>query len=143
VLTRKGLEYDRVELNEAVTAELIDRHGTAEPPLLEDGAHAVAGMRPIAFFLERTVEKPSIFPADAQKRNQAVTLAEFAEQAIGRQLSALRLAHGPRDEAIAELRALGLEPVLLTGDSEAAAREMHAHLAYLRGFYEQVWNRRG
>ena len=106
VLDRKRLDYDRVEVDEAVEGDLQRRHGTAELPLLEDGERAVAGMRPIAFYLERTAGSPSIFPADAQKRNQAVTLAEFAEQAIGTLLGSLERGDRPRDEALAELRAL-------------------------------------
>lgn len=106
VLERKRLGYDRVEVDAAVEAELVRRHGSAELPLLEDGDKAVAGARPVAFYLERTAGSPSIFPADPQKRNQAVTFAEFAEQAIGGALEALDRGERWRGELLAELRAL-------------------------------------
>ena len=93
VLERKRLEYHAVEVDAAVSADLVRRYESADVPLLDDAGHAVAGLRPIAFYLERTAGPPSIFPADPQKRNQAVTFAEFAEQALG---AALR-AKDPRD----------------------------------------------
>jgi RNase adapter protein RapZ len=128
VLDRKRLDYDRVEVDEAVEGDLQRRHGTAELPLLEDGERAVAGMRPIAFYLERTAGSPSIFPADAQKRNQAVTLAEFAEQAIGTLLGSLERGDRPRDEALAELRALGARTrvLFLEASDDALIRRFDA-----------------
>jgi glutathione S-transferase len=105
VLERKRVDYQAVEVDPAVAADLERRYESAEVPLLEEGERAVAGLRPIAFYLERTAGPPSIFPADPQKRNQAVTLAEFAEQALGTAL--LRLGSGERREgALADLRAL-------------------------------------
>jgi len=106
VLERKRLDYDRVETDADVERDLASRHGAADVPLLEEGERAVAGARPIAFYLERTAGGPSIFPSDAQKRNQAVTLAEFAEQAVGAALVAVERADPSRAAALAELRAL-------------------------------------
>ena len=105
VLERKRLEYQGVEVDAAVAADLVRRYESADVPLLDDGGHAVAGLRPIAFYLERTAGPPSIFPADPQKRNQAVTLAEFAEQALGAALRArdardLRALLGQTREAV-------------------------------------------
>ena len=106
VLERKGLAYEPVEVDPVIAAELASRHHeTAALPLLEDGERAVSGARPIAFYLERTYGTPSIFPPDAQKRNQAVTLAEFAEQAMGSLTARLLQGDTPRDELVASLRA--------------------------------------
>src|SRR5262249_35186651 len=70
-----------------------------------DDAHAVAGARAIVFYLERTYGPPSIFPSDPQKRYQAVTLAEFAEQAIGGLIARLLQAGVLRSDVVTELRA--------------------------------------
>lgn len=83
VLEKKRLDYQPIEVDPAVSEDLRRRFESDKPPILEDDAKAVSGARPIAFYLERCFESPSIFPADAQKRNQAATFAEFAEQAIG------------------------------------------------------------
>jgi glutathione S-transferase len=102
VLARKRLEYELAEVDDASARELARRFETSELPLLEENGHAVAGARAIVFYLERTAGPPSVFPADPQKRNQAVTFAEFAEQAIG----PLTATAGDRDSsAMAELRA--------------------------------------
>ena len=71
-------------------------------PLLEDDGQAIVGARAIVSYLERTAGPPSVFPADPQKRNQAVTLAEFAEQVIGPLVAA---AEQGGAEELAELRA--------------------------------------
>jgi glutathione S-transferase len=99
VLERKHLDYERIEVEPSIAAELRRRYETDDVPLLEDHAHAVAGARPIAFYLERTYGPPSIFPSDPQKRNQAVTLAEFAEQAIGMLTARLLLDRAARRSA--------------------------------------------
>jgi glutathione S-transferase len=104
VLEHKRLDYRRIEIDLSVAAELRRRYEIDHVPLLEDGEHAVAGTQPIAFYLERAYGQPSIFPPDPQKRNQAVTLAEFAERAIG-PLSGRLLVSGSRREDLAELRA--------------------------------------
>jgi glutathione S-transferase len=83
-------------------SELTRRFGTVELPLLEEDGRAVAGARAIVFYLERTAGSPSVFPSDPQKRNQAVTFAEFAEQVIGPLTTA---ADGGDPGALAELRA--------------------------------------
>jgi len=105
VLERKRLDYQPIEVEASIAAELRRRYQTDDVPLLEDDAHVVAGMRPIAFYLERTYGPPSIFPSDPQKRNQAVTLAEFAEQAIGTLTARLLQTGSPRDDLVTELRA--------------------------------------
>src|SRR5216684_1822114 len=84
VAARKRLVCEPIEVDEAVAADLRARYQTADVPLLEDGEAAVAGSRAIVSYLERTYGEPSVFPADPQKRNQAVTLAEFGDEAIGR-----------------------------------------------------------
>jgi glutathione S-transferase len=104
VLARKRLDYEAVEADAAILAELEGRFESSELPLLEDGSHAVAGTRPIVFYLERSTGPPSVFPSDPQKRNQAVTFAEFAEQAIGTLTTSLERENENRDDALAELR---------------------------------------
>lgn len=104
VLERKRLDYQPIEVEPSIAADLLRRHETDDVPLLEDDAHAVAGTRPIAFYLERTYGPPSIFPPDPQKRNQAVTLAEFAEQAIRTLTARLLRGDSPRDDLVTELR---------------------------------------
>ena len=104
VLDRKGLDYQPIEPDAKTSAELASRYETDELPLLVDGEVAVAGPTPIAFYLERTYPTPSLFPADPQKRNQAVTLAEFGDQAIGRVTSRLLGGETPREDLVAELR---------------------------------------
>jgi glutathione S-transferase len=74
VVARKGLRARIVEV--APDASLVEDAG---PPLLEGGGGAVAGFRAIASFLERSRPEPSFFPADSRRRNQAGTLAEFAD----------------------------------------------------------------
>ena len=73
-LARKSLTARLVEV--APDAKLVEDVG---PPLLEVAGVPVAGLRPIAFRLERLKPDPSFFPADSRRRNQAGTLAEFAE----------------------------------------------------------------
>ena len=73
-IARKGLVARFVEV--APDARLVEDVG---PPLLEIAGVPVAGFRPIAFRLERAHPEPSFFPADSRRRNQAGTLAEFAE----------------------------------------------------------------
>ena len=102
VLARKRLDHQAVEVDDALGAELARRFETDELPLLEEDGQAVVGARAIAFYLERTAGPPSIFPADAQKRNQAVTLAEFAAQVIGPLAAAAQRCDA---KALAELRA--------------------------------------
>lgn len=104
VLARKGLEAAIVEADAAIEAELRARHGDAVFPLLEDASKAVAGLRPIVSHLERSYGPPSVFPADPQQRNQAATLAEFAEQALEPVVSALEGERGWRGTLLAELR---------------------------------------
>jgi glutathione S-transferase len=104
VLERKGLDYEPIEADAETSADLIRRYETDELPLLVDGDVPVAGPTPIAFYLERTYPPPSLFPADPQKRNQAVTLAEFGDEAIGRLTARLLGGEGPREDLIAELR---------------------------------------
>ena len=71
-------------MDDALEARLAERFGTTEVPLLEEeGGRVLVGARAIVFYLERSAGPPSIFPADPQKRNQAVTFAEFAESVIG------------------------------------------------------------
>jgi glutathione S-transferase len=105
VLERKRLEYQPIEVEASIAADLRRRYDTDDVPLLEDDAHVVAGTRPIAFYLERTYRSPSILPPDPQKRNQAVTLAEFAEQAMGGLTARLLQAGARRDDLVTELRA--------------------------------------
>jgi glutathione S-transferase len=102
VVARKRLDCELAEVDDASASELTRRFGTVELPLLEEDGGAVAGARAIVFYLERTAGPPSVFPSDPQKRNQAVTFAEFAEQVIGPLTTA---AHGGDPGALAELRA--------------------------------------
>jgi len=83
VLARKRLDYELAELDDASAPDVARRFGTLELPLLDDAGQAVAGSRAIVSYLERTAGSPSVFPSDPQKRNQAVTFAEFAERVIG------------------------------------------------------------
>lgn len=106
VLERKHLGCALVEVDEDVAAMLLRRHGGADTPLLEEDGAAVCGLRPIVSYLERTHGPPSVFPADAQKRNQAVTFAEFAERAVGAATARLLAEHSDREPALRELRAL-------------------------------------
>jgi glutathione S-transferase len=101
VLARKGLDHETVDVDDALGAELVRRVGTDELPMLEDEGATVVGARAIVSYLERTAEAPSVFPEDAQKRNQAVTLAEFAERVIGPLAAAVRRGDA---QALAELR---------------------------------------
>lgn len=105
VLARKGLEAVAVAADAAVQATLGSSYGEFELPLLEDAGHVVAGLRPIVSYLERTYGPPSVFPGDPQMRNQAVTLAEFAEQALGPVVYALEHERGWRGTLLADLRA--------------------------------------
>jgi glutathione S-transferase len=105
VIARKRLACDRVEVGDRVAAYLRDRYETDDLPLLEDGDAALAGGRAIVSYLERTYGPPSVFPPDPQKRNQAVTLAEFADEAIGRLIGQRLAGDEPRDAVVAELRA--------------------------------------
>lgn len=116
VLERKRLACAVVEVDAAAAALLLRRHGGADVPLLEEDGSAVAGLVPIVSYLERTHGPPSVFPADAQKRNQAATLAEFAERAIGPVAERLRGAERDRETPLRELR------VLLGQVREAIAR---------------------
>jgi glutathione S-transferase len=102
VLARKRLGCELAEVDNASISELTRRFGTVELPLLEEDGQAVAGARAIVFYLERTAGAPSVFPSDPQKRNQAVTFAEFAEQVIGPLTAA---AGGGDPGALSELRA--------------------------------------
>ena len=105
VVARKRLACETVEVDEAVAADLRRRYETDDLPLVEDGEAAVAGSRAIVSYLERTYGEPSVFPADPQKRNQAVTLAEFGDEAIGRLARRLESGEAPREPLVAELRA--------------------------------------
>jgi glutathione S-transferase len=148
VLERKRLDYQPIEVEPSIAADLRRRYQTDGVPLLEDGAHAVAGTRPIAFYLERTYGPPSIFPADPQKRNQAVTLAEFAEQAIGA-LTARALESGSsHEDSMTELRArLGdLREAIGRRALDSGARHLGdiavaAHLVTCRGIPELEFDR--
>src|SRR5436305_14307975 len=103
VIARKRLAAEAVEVDDGTLADLRRRYETDDLPLLEDGDAAVAGSRAIVSYLERTYGTPSVFPPDPQKRNHAVTLAEFGDEALGR--LALRLAAGeePRGDRVGEL----------------------------------------
>ena len=105
VIARKRLACETIEVDATVAAELQRRYETEDLPLVEDGEAAVAGSRAIVSYLERTYGEPSIFPADPQKRNQAVTLAEFGDEAIGRLTTRLRGGEEPRGPILAEIRA--------------------------------------
>jgi glutathione S-transferase len=105
VIARKRLDCERIEVDDRVLAKLRGRYGTDELPLAEDGDAALAGSRAIVSYLERTYGTPSVFPADPQKRNQAVTLAEFADEAIGRLALRRLAAEEPHEAILTELRA--------------------------------------
>jgi glutathione S-transferase len=101
VLARKRLDHDVVDVDDALRAELVRRVGTDELPVLEDEGGTVIGARAIVSYLERTADAPSVFPEHAQKRNQAVTFAEFAERVIGPLATA---AGCDEAQAVADLR---------------------------------------
>ena len=82
VIRRKRLDATIVA-RDGVRDEIVRLTGEDRVPVLLHGELAVAGSTPIAYYLERTFPDPSIFPADPQKRNQAVTLNEFGDKAIG------------------------------------------------------------
>jgi glutathione S-transferase len=105
VIARKQLACDRIEVDNGVAALLRERYGTDDLPLVEDGDAAVAGVRAIVSYLERTYGPPSVLPPDPQKRNQAVTLAEFADEVIGRIVGRRLAGQQPSDVVVAELRA--------------------------------------
>lgn len=106
VLERKGLAYTELEADDRITGALRLRFGTVELPLLDDGGRVVGGLRAIVSHLERNYGPPSVFPADPQKRNQAVTLAEFAEHALAEAVRRARDPGSGRAVAVAELRVL-------------------------------------
>jgi len=105
VIARKRLSAETIEVDARIAAELRDRYETDDLPIVEDGERAVAGSRAIVSYLERTYGDPSVFPSDPQKRNQAVTLAEFGDEAIGRLTARLATGEEPRAPLVAELRA--------------------------------------
>jgi glutathione S-transferase len=120
ILARKGvIATIRVAEDEPA---LLARFEGADLPLLELEGSAVAGSRSIAFRIERAYPEPSLFPADARRRNQAVTLDEFADHGLGRLAWAL-LGGG------AALAGDGLEP---------ARGERSALVAALRDNLDQV-----
>ena len=96
-IARKGLTARMIDVEP--TARLVEDVG---PPLLEVADAPVAGFRAIAFRLERLHPDPSFFPADSRRRNQAGTLAEFAECVLVPLLE--RAAADPRAD-LDELRA--------------------------------------
>src|SRR5438128_1733594 len=105
VIARKRLACEVIEVDDAIAADLRRRYETDDLPLVEDGDAAVAGTKAIVSYLERTYGEPSVFPADPQKRNQAVTLAEFGDEAIGRLAERLAAGEEPRAPLLSELRA--------------------------------------
>lgn len=111
LLRRKGLAFEAREATQG-DAQWRERSEGAEPPILVEGEReegterVLAGATAIAFYLERRHPSPSLFPADPQQRNQAVTLAEFAENAIGALAAELACAteSARRAGLVAELR---------------------------------------
>lgn len=114
ILARKGIRATvRVPEDQA---GLRARFDDADLPIVDFGDAAIAGSRAIAFHVERRIAEPSLFPADARRRNQAVTLDEFADHGLGRIAWALlggttelggdgfEPARGERATWIAELR---------------------------------------
>ena len=67
VLERKRLDYQPIEVEPSIAADLRRRYETDDVPLLEDDAHAVAGARPIAFYLERTVRAAVDLPRPTRR----------------------------------------------------------------------------
>jgi glutathione S-transferase len=120
ILARKGLVATiRAPEDERV---LLLRYEGADLPLLELEDGVVAGSRSIAFRVERSYPEPSLFPADARRRNQAVTLDEFADHGLGRLAWAL----------------LGGGAVLAGDGLEPARGERSALVAALRDNLDQV-----
>ncbi|MGH7805558.1 MAG: glutathione S-transferase family protein [Candidatus Binatia bacterium] len=151
-LARKGLVARLVEV--APDARLVEDVG---PPLLEVAGVPVAGFRAIAFRLERAHSEPSFFPADSRRRNQAGTLAEFAECVVeplleraradssadlGELLSALAqvrdaIRHGALDRGEAHLGDIAVAAMLVSV-AEIEALDFARDYADLAAYTERV-----
>jgi len=126
-----------VEVVEESAAELPMATERRSP--CSDG-ESVVGREPIAFTW-KGVPEPSIFPADPQKRNQAVTLAEFADEAAGRLTEDRRETSEDARSDVAELRqCLGqvgeviARRALDSGNCHLADIGVARHLAALRAY---------
>jgi len=94
------------------------------------GGHAVAAGRPSWLMDEWSINEPADL-ADARARHEAEGRTVVAIAVDGALVAVVVVADQIRPtsaEAIAALRELGLSPVLLTGDNEAAARTVAAQV---------------
>lgn len=89
VMALKRCETKIVDVAPGDRDEVRRLSGQEELPLLLSADHVVAGAKAIAFHLEREIPEPSLFPSDSRRRNQAVTLDAFADDAFGQILAGL------------------------------------------------------
>ncbi len=109
----KGLRLDRAETFDAVPGKGV-RATVAGKPVL------VGTLR---FLSESEVEADALAQAAAEREGEAQTLVAVATQ--GRAIGLVALADTVKEdaaEAIARLRAAGIEPVMITGDNLRTAR---------------------
>ena len=84
-----------------------------------------------------TTARPGTAEGAEERQGHSVSSLALPERVEGRAIAALVVRDTVKDssaEAIAELRELGIEPILLTGDNEAAAR----HVADLVGIERMI-----
>ncbi len=121
-IARAVAEYGRAQLGALPTAESFANRAGLGVQAVVDG-HAVLVGRP-AFLAEWSVKLPDDLNAQAERLEQkGNTVIAVAWDGAARGLIAVADQIKPSSaQAIAELKGLGLQPVLLTGDNERAAR---------------------
>ncbi len=121
-IARAVAEYGRAQLGALPTAESFANRAGLGVQAVVDG-HAVLVGRP-AFLAEWSVKLPDELNAQAERlEEQGNTVIAVAWDGAARGLIAVADQIKPSSaQAIAELKGLGLQPVLLTGDNERAAR---------------------
>ncbi len=121
-IARAVAEYGRAQLGALPTAESFANQAGLGVQAVVDG-HAVLVGRP-AFLAEWSVKLPDELNAQAERlEEQGNTVIAVAWDGAARGLIAVADQIKPSSaQAIAELKGLGLQPVLLTGDNERAAR---------------------
>ena len=121
-IARAVAEYGRAQLGALPTAESFANRAGLGVQAVVDG-HAVLVGRP-AFLAEWSVKLPDDLNAQAERlEEKGNTVIAVAWDGAARGLIAVADQIRPSSaQAIAELKGLGLQPVLLTGDNERAAR---------------------
>ena len=121
-IARAVAEYGRAQLGALPTAESFANRAGLGVQAVVDG-HAVLVGRP-AFLAEWSVKLPDDLNAQAERlEEKGNTVIAVAWDGAARGLIAVADQIKPSSaQAIAELKGLGLQPVLLTGDNERAAR---------------------